>query len=133
MVAIVVAVAAGVAICILVKRAKKTQMIARMKLYTEDLPIQIVDQFETHTLSALRRIEVLVGDVQQLCLSNHPGPSSPIDTPSLIPRPPPQSPTLPHFPRERLQIIEEGVEMAALGNDDEEDEGGDDGIFNIEV
>ena len=132
-VAIVAAVAAGVVICVLVKKAKKTQMITRMKLYTEELPMQIVDQFETHTLSALRRIEVLVGDVQQLCLSNHPGPSSPIDTPSLIPRPPPQSPTLPHFPRERLQIIEEDVETAALGNDDEEDEGGDDGIFNIEV
>ena len=136
MVAIVVAVAAGVAICILVKRAKKTQMIARMKLYTEDLPIQIVDQFETHTLSALRRIEVLLGDVEQLCLSNHPGPahpSSPIDTPSLTPRPPPQSPTLPHFPRERLPIIEEDVEMAALGNPNKKDKDGDDDIFTMEM
>ena len=132
-VAIVAAMAAGVIICVLVKKAKKTQMTTRMKLYTEELPLQIIDQFETHTLSALRRIEVLVGDVQQLCLVNHPGPSSPIDTPSLIPRPPPQSPTLPHFPRERLQIIEEDVETAARGNDNAEDEEGDDGIFKIEV
>ena len=132
-VAIVAAMAAGVVICVLVKKAKKTQMITRMKLYTEELPMQIVDQFETHTLSALRRIEVLVGDVQQLCLVNHPGPSSPVDTPFLIPRPLPQSPTLPHFPRERLQIIEEDVETAARGNDNGEDEEGDDGIFKIEV
>ena len=135
-VTIMVAVAAGVAICILVKKAKKTQMTARMRLYTEDLPIQIVDQFETHTLSALRRIELLLEDVERLCLNNPPAPahpSSPIDTPFVAPRPLPQSPTLPHFPLERLPIDGEDVEMAALGGPNERNQDGNDDIFNMEM
>ena len=109
---------------------------ARMKLYTEDLPIQIVDQFETHTLSALRRIELLLEDVKRLCLNNPPAPahpSSPIDRPSVAPKPLPQSPILPHFPLERLPIIGEDVEMAALGSPNERHKDWDDDIFTMEM